>query len=31
LYTEFNGVVLAEDEGKHIAEALGNKKVDLIL
>jgi len=31
LYTEFNGVVLAQDEGKHIAEALGNKKVDLIL
>ena len=27
LYTQVTGVVLAEDEGKHIASALGNKKV----
>ena len=27
LYNQFNGVVLDEDEGKHIAETLGTKKV----
>lgn len=27
VYKQFNGVVLAEEEGKNIAETLGNKKV----
>ena len=27
VYTQFNGIVLAEDEGKQIAAALGYKKV----
>lgn len=27
VYRQFNGVVLAEEEGVHIARALGNKKV----
>lgn len=27
LYQQFNGVVLDAAEGKHIAEALGSKKV----
>lgn len=27
MYRQFNGVVLAEQEGKNIAEALGSKKV----
>lgn len=30
VYKQFNGVVLAEEEGKHIAEALGNKKAALL-
>jgi hypothetical protein len=29
VYTQFKGVVLDEEEGHHIAEALGNKKVGL--
>jgi ribulose-5-phosphate 4-epimerase/fuculose-1-phosphate aldolase len=30
LYASFNGVVLAEEEGKNIASALGNKKAALL-
>ncbi|KAJ5108464.1 Decarboxylase NovR [Penicillium angulare] len=30
VYKQFNGVVLAEEEGKAIAEALGNKKAALL-
>jgi ribulose-5-phosphate 4-epimerase/fuculose-1-phosphate aldolase len=30
LYDSFNGVVLAEEEGKNIAKALGNKKAALL-
>lgn len=30
LYESFNGVVLAEEEGKNIAQALGNKKAALL-
>ncbi|PWY86663.1 class II aldolase/adducin domain protein [Aspergillus heteromorphus CBS 117.55] len=30
VYTQFNGVVLAEDEGKRIAAALGSKKAALL-
>lgn len=30
LYSSFNGIVLAEQEGKNIAEALGNKKAALL-
>jgi len=30
LYDSFNGIVLASDEGKHIASALGNKKAALL-
>jgi ribulose-5-phosphate 4-epimerase/fuculose-1-phosphate aldolase len=30
VYKQFNGVVLAEEEGKNIAEALGNKKAALL-
>ncbi|KAJ5171939.1 Decarboxylase NovR [Penicillium capsulatum] len=30
VYKQFNGVVLAEDEGRNIAEALGNKKAALL-
>lgn len=31
LYDSFNGVVLAEEEGKNIAKALGNKKAALLV
>ncbi|KAB8349496.1 hypothetical protein FH972_023522 [Carpinus fangiana] len=31
LYNSFNGVVLAEEEGKNIAECLGNKKAALLI
>jgi len=30
LYESFNGIVLAEEEGKNIAKALGNKKAALL-
>lgn len=30
VYTQFNGVVLAREEGKNIARALGNKKAALL-
>ncbi|CAK41674.1 hypothetical protein CBS63078_1364 [Aspergillus niger] len=30
LYNQFNGIVLAEEEGKSIAQALGNKKAALL-
>lgn len=30
VYKQFNGVVLAEEEGKNIAAALGNKKAALL-
>ncbi|KAE8155299.1 class II aldolase/adducin N-terminal [Aspergillus avenaceus] len=30
VYNQFNGIVLAEDEGKNIATALGNKKAALL-
>ncbi|KAJ5605463.1 class II aldolase/adducin domain protein [Penicillium lagena] len=30
VYKQFNGVVLAEEEGKNIAEVLGNKKAALL-
>lgn len=30
VYKQFNGVVLAEEEGKHIAQALGNNKAALL-
>jgi len=30
VYKQFKGVVLAEEEGKHIAEALGDKKAALL-
>lgn len=30
VYKQFNGVVLAEEEGKNIAKALGNKKAALL-
>lgn len=30
MYKQFNGIVLAEDEGKNIAEALQNKKAALL-
>lgn len=29
VYKQFNGVVLAEEEGRKIAETLGGKKVSL--
>lgn len=30
VYKQFNGIVLAEEEGKNIAAALGNKKAALL-
>lgn len=30
VYKQFNGVVLAEEEGHHIAQALGNNKAALL-
>ena len=29
-YTSFNGIVLADEEGKQIAKALGNNKAALL-
>jgi ribulose-5-phosphate 4-epimerase/fuculose-1-phosphate aldolase len=31
LYDSFNGIVLAEEEGKNIARCLGNKKAALLI
>ena len=31
LYDSFNGIVLAEEEGKNIAQSLGNKKAALLI
>ena len=30
MYSQFNGVVLAAEEGKNIAKAIGNKKVSAL-